>query len=76
MNNKRRAALRTALDAISRASIILDRVIDEESDSIDNIPENLQSTDKYDRMSEALDKLYLAADSLESASDGIESAIR
>ena len=76
MNEKRRNTLRNAMDLLTRASIIVDSVCDEESDAMDNIPENLQGTERYEAMEDAIDCLNEASEKIEEARECIEQAIR
>lgn len=43
--------------SLEKASDILDSVRDEESDSMDNMPESLQTSDRYYKMEEAVQDL-------------------
>lgn len=74
MNNKRRTFLNKAKDYIERAAGILDSVRDEESDCLENYPENLQSTDAYYKIEDAVDALGDALNSLEDALGCVERA--
>lgn len=57
MNHKRRVKLQKALD-------LLDEVISDEQDAYDNMPENLQESDKGDKVADGLDELNEAKDIL------------
>ena len=76
MNGKRRADLRNALYILGKAAVIVDSVCDREQDSIDNTPENLQNTDRYDMMKRAVENLNEAADKIDEAKEYIETAMR
>lgn len=52
MNNKRRSMLKEAELLIDRASDILSNVLESEQDCLDNMPENLQMSERYSRMEE------------------------
>lgn len=54
MNNKRRSTLNDALKLLEEASNIVSQVLDEEQDSFDNIPENLQDSDRYSKAESAV----------------------
>ena len=58
MNNERRKKIQQAID-------LLDEVIADEQDAYDNMPENLQASDKGDTMETGLDELQSAKDTLE-----------
>ena len=75
MNNRRRERLRTAVDMLRQAKLIVDHAADEEQDALDNMPENLEDTERYSRMEEAADSLTDACDSIDDAIGSIEEAI-
>ncbi len=75
MNNARRAKLREAMEKLSNAQSVVDMVCDQESDCLDNYPENLQSTEKYERMESAVDHLNDALENLDEAREHIEAAM-
>lgn len=75
MNEKKRKALRSALDLIKKASSIVEQVQEEESDVMDNYPENLQGTDRYEAIEGVVDSLADAAERLDEAKDLVEAAI-
>lgn len=74
MNNIRRDKLRTAANTIGRACSMVSAVLDEESDSLDNVPENLQGTERYENMEDAVDLLGDALEKLDEAKELILSA--
>lgn len=76
MNETKRRSLREALSLISRAIIITEGVCDKEQDALDNCPENLQSTDRFEAMESAVENLNDAVEKLEEAKSNIEAAIR
>lgn len=67
MNNKKRDKLRKALGYIENALSLVDGVKNQEEISIDNIPENLQDTPRYEAMEEAIDSMDEACDKLDDA---------
>ena len=71
MNRNRRQGLMEALDKLRKARDIVDRIADEEQESLDNTPENLQLTDRWADMEEALDLLREAIDSMDDAESNI-----
>lgn len=75
MNEKKRRALRNAIELIAKASSIVEQVQEEESDVMDNYPENLQGTDRYEAMERAVDSLSDASEKLDEAKDLVEAAI-
>ena len=50
-------------------------MIDDEKDSMDNMPENLQSSDRYTAMENAVDALEDAVQSIQDATTNIDEAI-
>lgn len=71
MNNTRRKSLRKSIYYLDLAREIIDTCNDEESDYRDNMPENLQDSDKYNAADEACDAMDEAISSI----DDITSAI-
>ena len=57
MNKRRREKLKKAKDLLESAAELIDNVLDEEEDSLDNTPENLQSGDKYEAKEAIVDEL-------------------
>jgi poly-gamma-glutamate capsule biosynthesis protein CapA/YwtB (metallophosphatase superfamily) len=76
MNDKRRKSIRTAIEHLNRASVIIDQVSDEESDALDNIPENLQDSDRYVAMEDAIESLSDADEAVNDAIEKLEQSIR
>lgn len=76
MNKKRREKLKEAIKLISMAESITERMCDKEQNCVDNTPENLQVTDRYDLMERAVESLEEAADRLSDARELIEAAIQ
>ena len=75
MNNQRRTQLREVLSVLSSELLIIERVCDKEQDCVDNYPENLQTTDRYEHMEAAVDNLNDAMEKIEEAKEHIQSAI-
>lgn len=74
MNDKRRSSLKSAIDLLIRASEIVSSVKDDEEDALNNMPENLQESDRYEKMEDAVAALEEAEESIENAIDSINSA--
>lgn len=74
MNDKRRKRLSEASALLSRASDIISDVLDEEQDCLDNMPENLQYSDRYESMEAAVDRLNDALSELASVEDSLSEA--
>lgn len=65
MNKDRRKRLRLIVDQGNQLLEDLRAIQEEEQDALDNIPENLQGTDRYTDMETAAELLEEAADNLE-----------
>ena len=75
MNGARRERLNGVLGLLHQAESIIDQVHDEEKDSLDNVPENLQLTDRFIAMENAVDYLEDAIENVQEATRNIESAV-
>ena len=71
MNNQKREKLKLARSYLSKASDIISNVLDDEQDCLDNMPENLQYSDRYERMEAAISNLEDGLSSIESAENYI-----
>ena len=74
MNKARRAALEKIATGIQQLIDELETLREEEEEYRDNMPENMQVSDKYVNAEEAISNMSDAADCLESAVSSIESA--
>ena len=74
MNDARRKDLKRALSMLESVSQILDKVSEQEQDSIDNLPDSLQCSERCEKMEDAVSSLELAIEDIESASDRIREA--
>lgn len=54
---------------------MIEQVRDQESDAMDNIPENLQGSERYEKMENAVDKLDSALEDIEGAQESIDEAV-
>lgn len=75
MNQKRRQQLTQVISMLNNAEADLDRIKDEEQDCIDAMPENLQSSDRFSSMENAVDCLEDAIESVQQATEYINDAI-
>lgn len=64
MNNKRRALLKKAIIYLDLAEDCVSRATDGEQDCLDNMPENLQYSDRYEKMESAVSSLEAALESI------------
>lgn len=67
MNKARRKELSRAVELLGEAQSIIESCRDEEQEYMDNIPENLQESEKYYAAEEAVNNMGEAIDSVESA---------
>ena len=74
MNKNRRKALKALMDQLEDIKSSLEEIQSEEEDYRDNIPENLQGSERYEIADTACDNLYDAVSSLEDAISSIEAA--
>ena len=76
MNKDRRKMIRpVADDLLERALTILNQAKDEEEDALLNFPENLEDSERYKLMENAIDYLEDAIECIEEAQGNIRAAI-
>lgn len=75
MNNIRRKHLKRSLSLLEQAGNIIETGIEEEQDSMDNIPENLQNSEHYEKMETTIEKLEEVVQLIGEIKDAIEEAI-
>lgn len=75
LNAKKRKSLAEACSLLDRVYDIIESVCDEEADAMENCPENLQTSDRYYSMEEAVDSMNDAMESVSSARDSLDSVI-
>lgn len=75
MNKVRRKNLQSIIDRLEDIKADLEEITYEEEKYRDNIPENLQGSEKYERADEACDSLNDAADTLNEVIDSITTAM-
>lgn len=71
MNKQNRKDLSRAIKLISEAKTILDSVMEEEQEKFDNMPENLQESEKAFCFEQNVSDLESAIDELEGSMDHI-----
>lgn len=76
MDKKRREKLRKAMGMLTEALNITQDVCDQEQGCVDNYPENLQNTDTFEKMEDAVDNLNNAIDEIVDAKNYIQYAIQ
>ena len=75
MNAVRRDRARTVIDRLRDISISIEAILDDEQDALDNMPENLEGSERYSKMEDAVDSLASAMDCVVDAIDELDSAI-
>ena len=76
MNRERRKRLMFAVDLMSKAKDVVDNTLNDEQEAIDRIPENLDSSEAYSKMEDAIDLMENASDNLGDAIDWILEATK
>lgn len=74
MNSPRRKRLQEVYDIIENARELLKEINEEEQEYIDNMPENLQGSERYERSEEIVGELEDAISNLEEAMESVEDA--
>ena len=72
MNKQRRKRMATAVEMIKKYTEELRDVLDEETEYRDNVPENLQGSERYEESEAICDALDSAIMDLESAIDSLD----
>lgn len=74
MNKKKREKLSNAISHLRTAKGLVDTVLDDEEDCLSNIPEAFESTDRYEKIENAIQKLEEASEKIEEATDCLAEA--
>lgn len=72
MNKQRRANLSQALTYLKAAMEIVNDVKRDEEDAMNNMPENLQESERYYTLEENVEALDAIADSIDEVCDAID----
>lgn len=72
MNNVRRKEIKRIIAAIATAREDLDRVLEDEQDSYDNMPEGFQCSERGENMEEAIEVMEECMNSLNEVTDELE----
>lgn len=75
MNKDRREKLSEAVKKLSDVQAVVQAVCDKEEDCLDNYPENLQGTERFEQMELAVDSLNEALEKLDDAKEQIVAAV-
>ena len=74
MNKKQREQIEKWIDSINEIKEGVEYMQEEEQDKLDNMPENLQESERGEKMYEGIENLEAAASSLEEAIDNLNNA--
>ena len=72
MNNQRRKEIKNLIEHIGYIKSELERIISDEENYYDNIPENLQGSDRAMTSEESIDSMNEALNELENSIDELE----
>lgn len=75
MNKARRKELSRAVELLEEAQSIIESCRDEEQEYMDNMPENLQESEKYYVAEEAVNNMDEAYDKIDEVINSVESAM-
>lgn len=75
MNRMRRKEIESIMDALEAVRMRVDEVNEEEADYRDNIPENLQGSERYEKADDAVSNLEEALECIENALEYLEDAM-
>lgn len=74
MNDKRRQLLHRAVNSLDVAELLVAKALDEEQDALDSMPENLEASERYEKMETAIELLEEAIDNIGAARSEIDEA--
>ena len=74
MNKMRRKRLDEAIELLNQAKDIIDECESEEEEYKDNMPENMQNSERYENADNACDNLMSASESIDDIISSIEEA--
>lgn len=72
MNKVRRARVDEVIEKLQELQSEVENIMDEETEYRDNIPENMQQSERYETADQNCDGLQSAYDSIEEAIDQLE----
>lgn len=75
MNKKEKSRLYLTLEQLQQLSAEFELLADNEQNKLDNLPENLQESEKANAIQEVIDNLESAKSNIESAIEDTESII-
>lgn len=74
MNNTRRKEINAIISSLETIKDDIDNIMSDEQDYLDNIPENLQGSERYETAESAVDSLQEAIDNIDSVLENLETA--
>ena len=74
MDKKRRQKLKDATRALSEVIATVEQVLEKEQDCMENVPENLTGSERYECMENVVDYLEEALEKLDEAKTNIANA--
>ena len=75
MNAPRRKSIQEVIDQLEELKSTIETIMDEEQEAYDNLPENLQGSERGEAMSEAADNLDSAYSSIDEVLEYLSAAI-
>lgn len=75
INKLKRADIKKANDMLSRAISVIERVKEDEEESLNNMPENLERSERYAAMENAVDVLEECIDRIDEVKNDLEEII-
>lgn len=75
MNAPRRKSIQEVIDQLEELKSTIETIMDEEQEAYDNLPENLQGSERGEAMSEAADNLDSAYNSMDEVLEYLSAAI-
>lgn len=75
MNAKRRKQLANAVEVLNNVLVLLEEVTADEQEAYDNLPDNLNDTDRATNMQENVDDMEDASSSLQDIIDQLQDII-
>lgn len=75
MNKAKRDKLKRAVGLLDNVSDLVQSVLDKEQDCVDNYPENLQGSELFEKMENAVDGLDEAIEHIDLVKDTLEGVI-
>ena len=74
MNNERRQKIKKVIESLQKHQQNIESIMEEENDFLDNAPENLAESERYEKSQNAIDYLTDAIDNIDEAIGSLEEA--